>query len=165
MTILLLIRHAHVCDVAPDARLRGWYDVPLNDVGVRELARVLEGPFDLATPDALYTSTSTRARVTANALAAAWGLRVVPDERLREIHCGRLDGALIRDIERLYPELWARNIVQDDDDFTWPGGESYSAFRERVVDTLSSMARRHPYQRIAVVTHAGVISQVVGIDQ
>jgi broad specificity phosphatase PhoE len=27
------------------------------------------------------------------------------------------------------------------------------------------MARRHPYQRIAVVTHAGVISQVVGIDQ
>jgi 2,3-bisphosphoglycerate-dependent phosphoglycerate mutase len=99
VTILLLIRHAHVSDDVSDARLRGWYDAPLSDAGLRQLTRMLEAPFNLVSPDALYTSTSTRACVTVNAFAAAWGLTVVPDARLREIHCGRLDGALVRDIE------------------------------------------------------------------
>ena len=58
--------------------------------------------------------------------------------------------------------LWARNKSQKDDAFRWPSGESYAEFRARVVGSLTRLAARHPGETVAVVTHAGFISQVLG---
>jgi broad specificity phosphatase PhoE len=54
------------------------------------------------------------------------------------------------------------NLRQEDDRLRWPGGESYREFRARCLGALRSLARAHPGGRVAVVTHAGVISQVIG---
>ena len=53
--------------------------------------------------------------------------------------------------------------LADDETFAWPGGESYGAFRARVLSGLTAIAGGHSGQRVAVVTHAGVITQVLGV--
>jgi 2,3-bisphosphoglycerate-dependent phosphoglycerate mutase len=68
----------------------------------------------------------------------------------------------IEEVKHRYSELWTQNASQDNSDFAWPNGESYKNFRHRVFVALSRIANRHPNTRIAVVTHAGVIAQVVG---
>ena len=162
LTRFLLIRHAHVDTGAPPGRLCGWFDPPLSPRGQAQVEALPDRPGIHDRPEALYTSTLTRARDVAAALGRIWRLPVQPLDKVREIGCGRFDGMRIDDIKRDYPDIWARNRAQLEDDFTWPGGESYREFRTRVVTTLSDLAGCHTGQRVAVVTHAGVIAQVLG---
>ena len=81
---------------------------------------------------------------------------------LREINCGRLEGMPLSEVQRSHPFHWRTNLRQVDDGFRWPGGESYREFRRRVVSAMNSIAAQHGGERVIVVTHAGVISQIVG---
>ena len=161
-TRLLLIRHAHVDTGPSPGRLCGSLDLPLSAAGRAQLRALGARLAADEAPDALYTSTLRRAREVAEALTRIWDRDLCLDDAVREIDCGRLDGMPIVEIEREYADLWARNRAQIDDDFTWPDGESYRAFRQRVLDGLGHIAAAHRGQRVAVVTHAGVIAQVLG---
>ena len=66
-------------------------------------------------------------------------------------------------VQREFPDLWTRNQAQVEDAFAWPGGETYAQFRARVVAGLAEAAATHPSGRVVVVTHAGVISQALGV--
>jgi 2,3-bisphosphoglycerate-dependent phosphoglycerate mutase len=165
MATLLLIRHAETAGnlMGADAVMSGWTDLPLTEHGLsqaRDLgARLVHEP----APAAIYSSTLTRARDTAAILGAHLGQRAVRLERaLCEIGCGSVDGWPIRQVQQAYPREWAQNESQSDPEFRWPGGESYREFRERVVAALKRIAAHHDSTRVLVVTHAGVISQVVG---
>lgn len=163
VTTLLLIRHGHTHENSLDgsARLSGWHDSPLSLLGLRESAFLAEHVRQQPAA-ALYTSTLARTRQTAASLADVWRLRPVAVPELREISCGDLDGLPLVEVEERFPELWHRNTRQDDVDFRWPGGESYREFRQRAVDAMCAVAHKHRGQRVALVTHAGVISQVLG---
>jgi broad specificity phosphatase PhoE len=89
-------------------------------------------------------------------------LPIAFDPALREIHCGVLDGAVLAEVQTRHPELWSRNLAQSDESFGWPGGETYGEFRSRVLDSMRHIASLHPASRVLIVTHAGVISQVLG---
>ncbi len=160
MTSLLLIRHAHV---NTESRLCGCYDVPLSSAGRGDLEALVNRRSRRPAPDALYTSPLIRAHEVATALGRVWRLQPHIIDAVREIHCGTVEGMRLADFQRLYPEAWASNLAQVDEQFTWPEGEDYCGFRTRVLDGLRNVARLHPGQRVAVVTHAGVISQVLGI--
>jgi broad specificity phosphatase PhoE len=164
-TSLILIRHAHVVDNDPGAhaRLSGWTDSRLSSLGERE-AQALARRLVMQVPRAvaLYTSPLLRARATADAIGAALGLRSHLRAGLREISCGMLEGWPLQRVQARFPELWQRNLAQNDESFAWPGGETYRQFRMRVVRTIRALAIPHVGQRILVVTHAGVIAQIVG---
>jgi broad specificity phosphatase PhoE len=160
-TRFLLIRHA-ASDIGHPPRLCGTFDAPFSREGRAQL-RMLEIAVNPAVaPDALYTSPLRRARETAVVIGRRWGVVACEDAALKEIHCGQLEGLLLVDIQRSFPDLWARNQSQDDDAFRWPGGESYAEFRARVLGGLSRLAARHPGETVAVVTHSGLVSQVLG---
>ncbi len=161
---LVLIRHAHVVtnEGGPSDRMCGWFDPPLSPRG-REQAAGLRTRLAAEPPAAaLYASPLRRAKQTARAVAGVLGLRPHLLKSLREIHCGSLDGLPLAEIQSRHPELWQANLAQADEMFCWPGGESYHAFRSRVLRAVRRIAAAHPGQRIVIVTHAGVISQVVG---
>lgn len=139
----------------------GWLDLPLSPSGERQLQRFREDSSKFR-PTAVYASSSLRAARTAETLASKWNLPISIDPDLREINCGALEGMLIDDIRRRYPELWAQNALQANDDFAWPEGETYQNFRHRVFMALSRIASQHTTAQVVVVTHAGVIGQVVG---
>ncbi len=159
-TRILLIRHA-----ATDAggRLCGSFDIPLSEAGRAQLEAMVRRAARRPAPEALFTSTLRRARDVGCALGRAWGLQPQPAGWAREIDCGEVDGMPISQIQQERPELWARNEAQLDDTFAWPGGETYAQFRGRILDGLARTAAAHPGRRIAVVTHAGVIAQVLGV--
>lgn len=139
----------------------GWLDLPLSPIGELQLKR-FHNEFPEFKPDAVYGSSLSRARLTAETLASNWGLDVNIDPQLREINCGTLEGMSIQKVKQLHPELWAQNASQVNSDFAWPDGETYTDFRNRIFRALSRIATRHSNARIAVVTHAGAIAQVVG---
>ena len=156
---LLLIHHA---EVDPAGRMYGGFDAPLSVVGHATLAALQARTPAAPPPAALYTSSHSRARELAGILGRAWHLAPRYASALGEIHYGRIEGMRVEDVRRVYPAAWARHEAQLDDHFRWPEGESFSAFRARVLACLSSIAARHPGGRVAVVTHPGVVSQVLG---
>lgn len=164
-TTFVLIRHGSTAHNAPNEqpRLSGVDDVPLSALGRSEASRL--AAYLAARRErfaAIYTSPLSRARDTALPLVAAGLGEPVIVEDLREIDCGQLEGLEIEVVKRRHPELWAANLRQDDEDFRWPGGESYRAFRLRCLAAMRQLAARHAGERVAVVTHAGVVSQVIG---
>lgn len=160
-TTLLLLRHAHTeaNEHGSTPRMAGWCDIPLSERGEIQLDALRRVSLGELAP-LVYSSTSPRAMCTAAAVAR--GRSVVPLRSLREIACGDVDGWLITDVARRHPDLWRRNLAQDDPDFCWPGGESYRSLRARVLRALRGISARHRGARVLVVTHAGPVAQVVG---
>ena len=157
---ILLIRHAAT---DPGSRLCGSFDLPLSDVGMAQVGRLAARAPRRPWPDVLYSSPLRRARLVAEALERAWSMTAQIADWAREIHCGDLEGTPVESIRALMPEVWARHLAEDDDRFAWVRGETAAAFRSRIVGGLNALAGRHPGGRVAVVTHAGVVSQALGV--
>jgi alpha-ribazole phosphatase/probable phosphoglycerate mutase len=114
---------------------------------------------------AVYASPLRRALSVASLLEEAGVGPLVEEPALREIGCGRVDGLPVEEVRARFPALWEANERQDDDGFRWPGGESYAELRARCVAAVDRIARSHPGARVVVVTHAGVVAQLVGASR
>lgn len=164
MDTLLFIRHAGtgLC-----GRFVGHSDPPVDAQGrgqIERLVRALEG----TSVDAVYTSDLERARVTAEAVAGARGLRPVALPALREIAFGAWEGLSWAEIEGRDPE-YARRWVEGFPELPAPGGERHDDLRSRVLAAVGRILAA-PGGCAAVVTHAGVMRVVlacagVGADE
>jgi broad specificity phosphatase PhoE len=161
---LLLVRHGHVADNTADslARMCGWADPPLSPMGQEQVTLLVRRLADGPPIAAVYTSPLRRAVDTAAPLARLWRLRPRVRKALREIGCGSVDGWLLDEVKRCFPDLWQAHLAQTDELLRWPGGETYQTFRARALSAIQALAMAHPGQRVAVVTHAGVITQIIG---
>jgi probable phosphoglycerate mutase len=154
---LLMIRHGET-EWNAQSRIQGHIDVDLSERGRRQaqaLARYLSG-----TPlAAVVTSDLARAHRTAQPLADARGIAAVRDARLRERAFGLFEGSTYAEAQASWPHeyaIWQRR----EPGHAVPGGESFLAMRERVLDCLGELARRHAGETVAVVTHGGVLDIV-----
>ncbi len=157
MTELLLIRHGET-DWNVEGRFQGQIDVPLNAFGERQAARMAtrlahEGV------DVLYCSDLLRTRQTAAPAERVLGLTAAPDAGLREQHFGVLEGLSFDEVRARHPDELAAWMLHDPD-YTLPDGESVRRFHARVVAALNALAARHAGQRLAVVTHGGVLDML-----
>ena len=163
-TRLILIRHGHTSGNGggEGPLLGGRTDLPLSARGRDEARRVQERLRGSGPIAAIVSSPLRRAWETAAALGDAGLGPVHPCAGLREIDCGTVDGMPLRELELRFPELWEHNRRQSDERFRWPGGESYREFRARCLGTIRALALAHRGGRLVLVTHAGVISQLLG---
>ena len=163
-TCLILIRHGHVAANSGElnAPMAGWTDVPLSAWGRLEVEQLTQHLARGSRFDAIYSSPLSRASDTARMLVAAGLGPLHLFASLKEINCGEVDGLAIGEVQRRFPQLWRENCRQDREELRWPGGESYREFRNRCVAAMNSIAAAHPSGGVAVVTHAGVISQIIG---
>jgi probable phosphoglycerate mutase len=156
-TTLLLIRHGETQWNA-ESRIQGHLDVALSARGRRQaevLARFLAG----AAIDAVFASDLSRASQTAEPLARALGRPLRLDARLRERGFGLFEGSTYAEAQANWPNeyaIWCRR----DPAHALPGGESYLAARVRVLQCLEQIARDHPGQTVAAITHGGVLDIV-----
>jgi alpha-ribazole phosphatase len=79
------------------------------------------------------------------------------DVRLSEISFGDWEGRAWNDIERKSLDAWAADVLG----FTPPGGESVASLRQRAIDFADAL----DVQRVALVTHAGIIRALLGYWQ
>lgn len=166
MSHLILVRHGHIAGNTrseAEGRMNGWTDAPLSPLGWLQANALRERMKREPPTVARYSSPLRRAVSTARALS---GLPFGPlrflDE-LKEIHCGEVDGWTASETRLRYPEIWEANLRQDDDDLGWPGGESYRQLRDRCLLAVRRITEAHPGERVLVFTHAGVISQLMGV--
>jgi broad specificity phosphatase PhoE len=156
MTILLA-RHGETdWNVAPP-RFMGSADIPLNDRGreqAHELAAAVEG---IA---AVWSSQLSRARETAEIVAAEHGLEVMIDDRLAESRRGAWEGRPIPEIAAREPEAWAAWRAGGAA-FRFPGGESLGEHAARTAAALEGIAAG-PLPAL-VVCHGGTIRCAVAL--
>ena len=154
-TRIIAIRHGETAWNV-DTRIQGQLDIPLNDTGrwqAQRLARALAAREPI---DVVYTSDLLRAWETAQAVSESTGAPVVTDEGLRERGFGVFQGKTFAEIEAALPEESLRWRKRDP--FWAPeGGESLTAMRRRVVETLHTLASRHTGEQIVLVAHGGVL--------
>ena len=105
MTRLVLVRHGQT-GWNLEGRAQGHTDVCLDEVG-RAQAVALAPYVAAMAPTALWSSDLTRARETAEVLAAAAGLEVRLDARLREFDAGERSGLTVSEFAERFPDAYA----------------------------------------------------------
>ena len=161
-TEILLVRHGESQPVDPERPfdlVDGHGDPPLDPVGVDQAERLAER---LAGEDvaAIYVTTLRRTVETAAPLAKRLGVVPSVEPELREVYLGEWEGGLLRVKAAEHDPAFVRAIQEG----TWepiPGAEPADAFRDRVSLGISRVAAAHPDQLVVVVTHGGVIGQVM----
>ncbi len=155
-TSLFVVRHGRTALNAED-RYLGALDPPLDDHGLRqaaELARLLHGQADI-----LACSPRLRARQTAAAMAAAWGIPVRSIAQFAERHVGVYEGLTREEAQAAYPALWEQDITRQWDRAP-TGGESIEAVFARVSEGLSLLHRDHAGRNVVLVAH-GFVARVI----
>jgi broad specificity phosphatase PhoE len=152
VTTILLARHGET-DWNREGRFQGHADPPLNEAGRAQAAQLA---VELASQElaAVYASPLRRALETADVVAATRRLVPLPDERLREVDVGSWQGLTRDEVQRRFPEQYARWL---DYGQGWEDGESYEEMGRRVVAGLLALAAAHEGDRLLAVTHGGPI--------
>lgn len=161
MTEILVIRHGET-DWNVDKRLQGHTDIGLNQAGQRQ-AQALARSLENERLDAIFASDLQRARDTAQAVADVQDLPVQIEVALRERCYGGFEGLRHVEIEQRYPLDFAAWRARAPD-VRYPAGERVAEtmreFSARAVGAVTALARQaaaRGQQRIAVVTHGGVL--------
>jgi broad specificity phosphatase PhoE/ribonuclease HI len=150
-TALLLLRHAQTA-LSVERRFSGVGDPPLTAYGEAQAAALaarvaaMPGPFA-----AVWSSPLRRALRTASLVAAALGLEVRVDERLRETDFGDWEGLTFAEIQARDPD--ALTAWLGDQDVAAPGGESFAATTRRVRQARDALVAEHPGANVVVVSH------------
>jgi alpha-ribazole phosphatase/probable phosphoglycerate mutase len=156
MSEILFIRHAETDMVGTFC---GHSDPELNTRGraqVVDLINKLHAE-DIGT---VYTSDLRRAHATGMAIAEGLGVDCHVRPALREINFGQWEGLTWKEIEQR-DGAYARRWVAEYPLLTAPNGEGFRDFERRVLDEVQLLSSAVEDDRIAVVTHAGVIRTVL----
>jgi len=159
MPLFLLIRHGEN-DYVKTGRLPGHIDgIHLNERGQKQ-AQALGEALKTVPIKAVYSSPLERAMETAEPIAKARSLQILPELDLRDADVGKWQGKSIKSLR--LTNAW--KIVQHSPSrFTFPEGESFPGVQTRIIGVLERIARKHnkPKDIVAVVFHADPIKLAV----
>jgi len=130
-------------------------DPPLNAEGqaqAQAAARLLSPH----SADVIYTSPTSRTRMTASEIARVVKAPIIEDEALCERRFGIWEGLYFQEISQKYSDayqLWREDPVH----YTPEGGETIDDLLERVVATIETIVGEHRGKTILVVSHVGPI--------
>lgn len=165
VTTVFLVRHGRTVG-AEERRYKGTLDVPLNEVGMKQIeatgramGRYLKDPG--LKLKAVYCSDLSRARDSAGIIASPLGITPVVDKRLRERHFGRWEGMSFDEIKEQEPEAfndWAANPLTHSPP---GGGESTLEVRERTLPAFHEITGRHQGDTVCIVSHGGVLRVIL----
>ena len=160
-TTIILIRHGETV-LTPFKKFSG--DGPLNpeltDIGLAQATKVAKAVAVLD-PEVIIASPLRRTTQTAEAIALATSLPIVFEDAWIECSFGIWDGLSIDEVKEKYPADYQSWISSTG--FAPPGGESYDNVAVRVDAALNQIAAEYPGQRVAVVTHNGIIKSAAKV--
>jgi alpha-ribazole phosphatase len=102
--------------------------------------------------DLVVSSPSSRCTLLAREIVNSF----VEDDRLMELDFGLWEGKTWDTINRLESERWMEDFINTSP----PEGESLYQMNERVMNFWKELLQ-YPHQRIAIITHAGVIRLIL----
>jgi probable phosphoglycerate mutase len=158
MPIFLLIRHGET-DYNKKMHIAGRLpNVHLTKKG-RQQAQSLADKLANAPIKAIYSSPLERTLETAEPLAKALKLEVIPMPGLLETDCGEWQGQSIKKLRR--QKIW-QSVQLHPTLFHFPGGESIADCQHRMVQVLESLRLKYsPQDMLVCFSHSDPIKQVV----
>ncbi len=163
---LLLLRHGRTAWNA-EGRAQGHTDVPLDATGRAQAAAVAPVIAGLR-PSFVWSSDLARAAQTAEVVAAACGLPVVLDPRLREYDVGERSGLTMAEFAAKFPEVhgrWAAagGTASFENADAVAGAESTADVLARMLPSLrSAMSSLEEGDTGVVVSHGGALKVALG---
>jgi len=148
-TTLLLVRHGET--PLSGVRYSGRGDPHLTARGREQVQGVASRLSRMDGVGAVVSSPLRRARVTADAIAAALGVPVVVDDDLVETDFGRWDGLTFQEVRDRWPAEHADWMA--DPTSAPPGGESVAQVARRVRRARDRMLAAYPGRTVVVVSH------------
>jgi probable phosphoglycerate mutase len=159
MRRVVLLRHGRT-DWNATGRFQGQLDSPLDEVGKAQAAAVAIALAPMQ-PDAIVASDLSRAKDTANTVAAECGVDVAIDPRLREIHLGAWEGLTRTEARTQFADEYAR--WQTGEDARRGGGETYAEVGARCVECIEEwFDRLGPGALLVAVTHGSAARATIG---
>lgn len=163
MARLLLVRHGQTKLHQAD-RFWGSTDIALSETGIKQ-SEQLRDRLAKEKISAVYTSTLSRARVTADIIVARRKVNVTACKELNECNFGYIEGLTFDEIQRLHPEL-AEELLEWKT-VSFPGGESWEELEGRVSSFLERLDRHKEKETVLIVTHGGpsrlIICNLLGV--
>jgi broad specificity phosphatase PhoE len=156
---LIVVRHGE----STFNRERRWQgqsqDALLSDLGWRQAACVADALAG-SSARALFSSDLTRSMQTAVPLAAATGLPIMPDARLREIDAGRwtnrlTDEVLLEEADRV--AAWNQSPAHT----SLPDGEGLAQAQGRILAFIGSQIPTYAGQTVIVATHGAILQTLM----
>jgi len=153
-TEIILIRHGET-EWNLSGRWQGHADSALSRRGIAQ-AEALALRMRSEPVEAVYVSDLERALHTARLVGKPSGWESLPMKELRERDLGVLEGLTTDEMKADQPNVY-QAFQTEGPDYQPPGGESFRQFYERCSEVIERLAAKHPGQKIAVVTHGGVL--------
>ena len=150
---LYLMRHGEV-EQAAQGRLHGWTDVALSPRGQAQ-AGWLAAELAHVEWQGAHCSDLQRTRYGAQLLLA----NAQADAAWREISMGAWEGCAFSELD---PQAVAQ-CFENPAAFTYPNGESFVGFAERIAKSLAALRQQHPHGgAVALVAHGAVNRAILG---
>jgi alpha-ribazole phosphatase len=140
-----------------DDCFRGHTDFLLTDEGLQQMRDSMRGS---EVPDVVITSPLSRCHQFAREYSENHQCPLVLNDKIKEIDFGDWDGRRKQDIWQNHQEVLSR-FWSTPWEITPPNGESLVAYDQRIKTAWFSMLEEHKGKRILLVTHGGVMKQIV----
>ncbi len=157
MVRIVLIRPG-ATDFDEQHRIRGNLDVPLNQEGSAEVARLIDALRDQKL-EVIYTAPEQSAVETAEPVAEALGLKLKKLDRVQNLDFGLWQGMAVDEIRLNQPKVY-RQWQEMPQNVRPPEGEMLSEADERVRTAMAKLLRRHKEGVIGLVVAEPLASLV-----
>ncbi|MFD2328180.1 histidine phosphatase family protein [Cohnella sp. GCM10020058] len=157
-TIIYLVRHGQT-EWNVEQRMQGHRDSPLTKLGVSQ-AEWLEEALRQEPIDVAYSSSSMRARRTAEIIKGKRELPITDCDDFKEIRLGAWEG-------KSQSELKANDSEQlhyfwnDPAQFYVPGSERFEDVQHRAIRKLNEIVHTNEGRSILIVTHTVVVKLIM----
>ncbi len=150
MVQIVLIRPGST-DYDQQRRIQGNLDVPLNEQGVAEVARILQELRERQVAiDTIYSSCGEPAIQSAQIIADAFGLRLRKLDRMQNLNHGLWQGMLVDEVRMKQPKVY-RQWQEQPEWICPPEGEMIAQAADRVQTAMAKLLKRHKDGVIALV--------------
>jgi alpha-ribazole phosphatase len=154
---ILLVRHG-ITRLHTGDRFWGKTDIPLSKTGIKQ-AEQLRSRLSSEKINAVYSSTLSRARSTAEIIASGHKVEVTPCDELCECNFGDIEGLNFEEIKRLYPAL--AEELSERKTGSFPGGETLEQLNDRVQTFRQRLEKHKPEETVLIVAHGGPIRLII----
>jgi alpha-ribazole phosphatase len=153
---LILIRHGETKG-NEDGVYQGTLNLSLSEKGINQCLEV-KNKLKNFKVDKVYSSTLKRAFESASIIFNEGNIQIVDD--FREIDFGSWEGLHYRTISMEQKEAYDQ-FIKDYKTFTFPEGENFNHFYNRITKAFSDIAKKNKDKTIAIVAHGGTIKSIL----
>lgn len=158
MTRLYITRHGQT-EWNVEGRFQGRADSKLTPLGESQALWLGERLKDERI-DVIISSSSGRTITTSEKIRGERGIRIIPNDNLREIYLGRWEGMLNTEVEKLWSEE-LKNFWNFPHLYKPIGGELFSQVIDRVGQEIERIIAMNKNKNILIVTHAVALKGII----